>query len=352
MLMVIFLKKFSRNRKSKLKNEVQIKFLKRMDRLLTNGYSLLDALNTIAWDPELKPIAHNIISHVKKGSTIDEAFDQSNFHSVIVSHLYLVQLNNDLQLSIRNCITMFESRNHYIQKFKQVMRYPFLLLFIFLLLLLFIKNLILPSFLTLLQSSQQAFQTVQMSLIAIDLFITFLILCIILLPIGFYLWQNFKKHLPIEQQLKIYNKIPFYRSIIRMQTSFQFASNMQSLLKTGLSFKEIFSEMTSQKQLPIVAYYSKLMKEHLEKGLHLPNLISNLPMLDDQLTSFFESRTNAEALNRDLQMYVEILLEKIQENIMKAITIIQPTFFVIIATCIVSIYVILLWPLFQLMNTM
>lgn len=320
--------------------------------MLTNGYSLLEALNTITWDPELRPISEKIITLLKQGNTIDEAFDQTNFHTVIVSHLYFVQLNNDLQLCIRNCITMFESRNHYIQKFNQVMRYPFILLLIFLLLLLFIKNLILPSFLTLLQSSQQASQTINISLIIIDLFVTASIFCIIVLPIGFYFWQKFKRHWPIEQQLKLYNKIPFYRSIIRMQTSFQFASNMQSLLKTGLSFKEIFSEMTDQKQLPIVSYYSKLMKEHLEKGLHLPNLIDRLTMLDHQLTSFFENKTNAEELNRDLQMYAEMLLEKIEENIMKAITIVQPTFFVIIAICIVSIYVILLWPLFQLMNTM
>src|SRR5690625_5927579 len=57
----------------------QLYFLQRMERLLTNGYSLIETLEVIAWDRKLKQFAIKMKRTLQKGKPIDVAFEQLLF---------------------------------------------------------------------------------------------------------------------------------------------------------------------------------------------------------------------------------------------------------------------------------
>ncbi|MGJ9456956.1 competence type IV pilus assembly protein ComGB [Oceanobacillus sp. CF4.6] len=345
-----FLKRFSiRNRK--LNSDLQLRFLRLLHRLLTNGYSLLEALETIKWDKEMYQTTEVIITSLKEGSTIDVAFEKATFHPTITSYLYFVQGNGDLTGSIEKCATMYNHRIKYITKFQQVARYPLILFFAFMLLLYFIKTSILPSFQDLFQTSTEASLTVSLSIVIIELLGNTVSLLCAAFVIAVVIWNLTKHRLPIEKQIKVYRAIPIYRRFLKLQTSFHFAAHFSSLLKTGMSFREILQHMSKQQKLPIIAYYANQMTTELSRGLHIASLLTVFSFMENQLTAIFRKNADMHALEKDLTIYSELLMEEIQRKILKSITLIQPVFFLILASFIIFIYITLMWPMFQLMKT-
>ncbi|MGM8213489.1 competence type IV pilus assembly protein ComGB [Virgibacillus sp. W0430] len=337
---------------AKLHPDIQLRILTRLDRLIHNGYPLIEALESMAWENQLVEPTTAIINALKLGETIDTAFENARFHPTIISHLYFIRYNGDLRTCLRNCITMYSNRVQYVKKFKQVLQYPLFLFAIFFILMLFIKHSILPSFINLVQTSTAASYSVHLAIQLIDLLSTIFIAFMIGTLLSYLLWHVYKKKVPIEKQIKFYNAVPIYRTLTRLQTSFHFSIHMSMLFQTGLTMKEVLVHMETQTKLPIVSHYSHLMKNHLEKGLSVSIFVTELTMLDKQLATILQNKENLETLQRDLNTYADFLLEDLQEKVMRAIALTQPVFFIIIALFIVFIYAILMWPMFQLINTL
>lgn len=337
---------------NKLPEQIQLRFLKQLHRFLLKGYPLLEALEVIRWDKELEKTALEFIQLLKAGDPLDIVFEKTGFHHTICSFLYFIRANSNLNESIGKCAEMYEHRVKNVKKFKQILRYPFILLFIFLITIFFINQQILPSFQALLQSSPQAMNTINISVFIIDALQFFIIMMLTVFLLSFLVWQNIKKKIPVEQQLKLISRIPVYRSIIRTQTSFQMAAHFSSLIKAGLSLKEILKELSKQKKLQIIAYYAEMLTKDLNRGFHLSSLLSELSFIERPLAAIFHKNTDMYALEKDLNLYSEMLMEEMQRKTIQAITLIQPLFYILLAIFIIFIYISLMWPMFQLMNTL
>ncbi|MGP4107285.1 type II secretion system F family protein [Virgibacillus sp. L01] len=333
------------------KKEIQLRFLKRLERLLTNGYPLISALEIISWDKQLKPISTSVINSLKSGSTLDQALEKENFNPIITSYLYFVRANGNLQANIEKCISMYEQRVLYVKKFQEATRYPLILLFIFALLLYFVKQSVLPSFMDLFNNSTETTSTVMFSVILIDLLGRFLTVLALMTVLFLVIWQVIKHKVSIEKQIKFYRVIPIYYQYKRMQISFLFATHVSSLLKTGMSIREILSNISLQDKQPVLAHFASLMTKELSSGVYITSLLANLPLLDKQLSIIFQKNADVNALEKDLTIYAELQTEEIHRKTMKVITYMQPAFFIILAIFIIFIYVTLMWPMFQLIKT-
>ncbi|AIF43445.1 DNA segregation ATPase [Virgibacillus sp. SK37] len=351
--MVIFLRKIIMRfkKRDKIAPELQLIFIRRLHRLLINGYTLLDGLKIIKWDTQLSTTADDISLSLQNGYTIDEAFEKNHFHPIIIDYLSFVKSNGDLEGSIGKCVDMFSNRLKYTKKLRQIIRYPLVLLFIFSLLLIFIKQSVLPSFIDIFQTSEEASSTVIISMIIIEVIFSIAVLLFIFLVIMIVFWQFARHKFSIETRIVLYNKLPFYRTILRLQTSFQFATHFQTLLKTGMNYKDILLQMKQQEKQPIIAYYSGLLIGELSRGFYISSLLSQFSFLDKQLVAIFQKNNDSLELEKELSLYAEWLSESIQTKLMKSITYFQPLFFIIVACFIIFIYIILMWPMFQLITT-
>ncbi|ASN05247.1 competence type IV pilus assembly protein ComGB [Virgibacillus necropolis] len=350
--MDLFQKKFLiPSRRIKLKKETQLLYLSRLLRLLKNGYSLLDALDVMKWDNQMVEPTTIIVHALKNGNTLDEAFEQASFNQTITTYLYFVRVNGDIQASLEKCTEMFQQRIEFTAKFQQTIRYPLVLLVIFSILLYFVKNSILPSFSNLFSANNETSSTISLSLAIIDMFGTFIWISIISVFISLLIWKFIRHKISIQDQIKLYQRIPIYRNYKRIQTSFLFATHFSSLLKTGISIKDILTIMSNQKQLPILSYYSILMMNELNRGHHISYLLSQSFLLEKQIAHIFQKNADIHALEKDLKIYAGIITEELNHKVTKAITYIQPVFFVLLAGFIVLIYTTLMWPMFQLIKT-
>lgn len=342
--------KILKGNKKKIHYHRQLTFLKRLHRLLNNGYALLDALEVLAWDDQLNPIAQQLHHELINGKPLDEAFAAVHFHKLIVIYLYFVRINSDLITTIEKAIILFEQRIQAINKFHQVIRYPLLLLTVFCFLLLFIKLSVLPAYSEMFQMYTQSTNVVQMIIFVINLLTTAVVLVVALFICSVVIWNQYAKKLSVEERLRIYQKVPLWRNYITWQTSFYFATHVSILLKTGLSLKELLKFMAEQKELPIIAYYAGMMRHHLAQGYPLAELLLALPFIDAQIARLFQKNNERDFLEKDLATYADILFENIEKKMMRAITLLQPMLLTVLGTLIIFIYLSLMLPMFQLLN--
>lgn len=350
--MDLLLKKLIIFRKNKqLSIDLQLRFLHRLARLLKNGYPLLEALEIIKWDDKLSPISVKIIELLKNGYPIDQALEKVNFHSDISAYLYFVKNSGDLEENILKCVLIFEDKLNYIKKFKQTIRYPLILFIIFFILLTFLQQTVLPSFIDMFQLSDDSTSTISLSLTLVNLVINTVLFITILSSLIAGFWYLIKDRLTIQEKLKIYNRIPIYRTILTIQTSFLFSTHLSSLLKTGLPIKNILTILANQEKLPILSYYATRLTDELSQGIYINTLLEKLDFITPQLSVIFQKNVDSKALERDLSIYAEHLTEELNRKLVKLLVTIQPIFFVILACFIVFIYIALMWPMFQLIKT-
>src|SRR5690625_2567664 len=214
MRMVFYLtNRFKRNKKKLSVNE-QLRFIKRLYRLLKSGYSLIAALKMMQYDTGFKHKANKIKHLLMEGLTIDGAFDTVQFDSTIVSYLYFVRMNADLVTSFEKCINIFEQKIEYTNKLLRTLRYPIILIAIFIILLIVIKSIVLPSFLNLFQSNELSSSIVIHFILLIDYITSLFFILLIFICLLLFCFQFVKKKLPIETQLRIYERTPFIKRIL------------------------------------------------------------------------------------------------------------------------------------------
>lgn len=347
--MDIYLKSiFSKKKEQPPHLKVQIQFLKRLYQLLNNGYSLIDSLQLIQLERNLRSLTRPLKTMLVNGKSLGQALESLSFHPLITNFLKTVESSGNLKTHIKTTIKIAEQQNNYLNKIKEVIRYPLILSVFFLGLFIIINNIVLPSFETMLYTEQTRFFHHGISFIKITLISLSIVALLIM---GLYIFRGYlAKFLSIEKRIFLLSKIPYINYIASLHTSFLLSTQLSTLLDSGMTFKGAFLHLSRQGQMPIISYYSKLFIQQFEKGENLIELLQQLPLIDQQLAGLFQNAVNKKQLAQDLRMYEEILFDEIESSIVKLIQIIQPLFFVTLSIFIIFMYLSILWPMFNLIN--
>lgn len=344
-------KLFLINKSTALSLDEQNKFLIRLTRLLDQHYTLLDALVAMQWNRKWEKPAKDIIVTLKEGNSITTALEQAKFDSKIVSFLLFAMAHGDIRKALKQSIQLISQQLTLIRKFQKAIRYPLVLFIMFILLLFFIKTSVYPSFIQLFSSTAYTSDLTLFSMQLINVLFTIFTFGFLAICISFIYWTLVQKKLAIETKLKFYENIPFIKKIIRPQTTFLFSLHLSSLLQAGLSMKECFEILSKQQQLPLLSYYCDFLMQGLQRGQAISTILPSCTLLEHDISAIFQKNVTNDMLIKDLKMYADFLIELIEIKVKKIIDRIQPIFFVVMALSIIFIYLSLLLPMFQLINT-
>src|SRR5690625_353131 len=168
--MAFYLKNKLLNLKQKKLTEVeQSYFLERLHRFLSHGYSLLESLEKMEIDSNLKIIAQDFSQLLKNGISIEEVFKKLNFHPTIITYMSFVKANNNLLETIEKCKEMYNYRVENVKKIKQTIKYPVVLFTFFFVILILIKQFVLPSFTNFFLADSDSAKSVIYSIMFIDI---------------------------------------------------------------------------------------------------------------------------------------------------------------------------------------
>ncbi|HHU19499.1 MAG TPA: hypothetical protein GXZ58_04530 [Bacilli bacterium] len=349
--MVTHLARSLKKNKSRLSINEQTLFLEKLAQLLEQDYSILDALQILKWHRNWSHTIDQLINELKNGRKFDQILQELQFDQQIVSFIYFALQHGNLIAAIQRSVLFVKQQLQLFDKFKQAIRYPIVLLVSFLVVLFFIDLYVYPAFLQLYSTQSQPSLMLFISMRTVSIFFSILYMSMIVCVITGIVLTVMKHKITIQHKVAVINFIPLTAKLAKKYCSLTFAIHLSSLLKTDLSFKNCLTLIINHNHDTLLSYYCTQLLADLNQGVRLTQAIRNRNYFDDQLIFIFDNQTNHLIMKRDLETYSTLLLEQAQSFILKIIKVIQPTVLIIIGISVVLIYLSILLPMLQLIQT-
>lgn len=336
----------------RLKNQAQ--FIRRLCVLIQEGYLFAQAVSML--------LPHHVEKHEEVQQFVDEALRQGKgvigvFETLQLAKHHLVAItiaeNNGhlieaLNAVAKQMILSQETKN----KLIKLLFYPVvLIMFLFLLFLVF-RTFFFPNIEKMVTS--RTTETAEQTSIAISKLLLHvpdaLVLIVIGISCGSIICLRLLSRQSIARQLHIFLKIPFIHSYFRLTITKQFAAYLGSLLQSGFSLQASLQILEEQQFQPYVQYLASRIKERVTFGDTLTQAVIFLTVWHNDFATFVEHGEQSGYLGRELSLYSDLLLEKQEHQLQTMLAFVQPTFFVVIALCIVAAYVSLLLPIYQMIE--
>ncbi|KYG38981.1 competence protein ComG [Bacillus gaemokensis] len=332
----------------------QVLLLKRLGELIEKGYSLLQALEFLQFQltPQKRLQLQCITEELKNGQSLHDAFHQLMFHPDILSYLFYAQRHGDVSFALKQGSVLLHRKDKYQKDMMKVLRYPIFLSF-FLIGILAVFNLVLlPQFETLYSSmrtsstsfADQIMTFMQILPYMIGGFFLFIVL-------GACMYVFYLQKLPPIQRVNIMIRIPLIKTFLILTNSHYLSVQLSGLLQGGLSVLEALTLMIEQKHHPFFQYEAVRIEERLIAGEQLDSIIMKSGYYESELSYVIAHGQVNGGLATELGDYSELTVEKMEGKINRILVVIQPFLFTCIGIIVVLMYLAMIMPMFQMMNS-
>ncbi|PKR78981.1 hypothetical protein CEY16_04300 [Halalkalibacillus sediminis] len=335
--------------KRPLKLQLQVQFLDRLSKLLIKNYSIKHALEFMVYDPQLGRIAEQFIVRLRSGESLDSCFKESKFQPSVVTFLYFSKESGKLPDHITNCTRILNMRMHFQKKLKEILTYPLFLLGMSLIIFFAISTNLLPLYSSAFNSfnDKNSFSFFQQLVQTVNFILVYgTILSLLIISIAIIIF--YKSHL--ERKMIILNQIPIARKFASLFFSSQLAYHLSSLLQSGLTIKESLQIMSNQNESSLMRLYANEAWDHLSQGTSLYHSFKDLLLIEPDMKHLILRSEAQGTLNEDLNTYSVLILDAIEDRIRRLIVMVQPILYSVLGIFIIFIYVLTLYPMFQMMN--
>ncbi|MET3684286.1 type II secretory pathway component PulF [Alkalibacillus flavidus] len=327
----------------------QVDFLNRLTKLLNHHFTLRRSLEFMLYDPKFSDLAEDLVNRLQQGQSIDQSFRDMNFHPMINAFLYFSSESGHMTEQLIQCHNMLKLRLDFQKKAKDITKYPLILLTFSLVIFFCMSLFLLPIYNETLNSFSEGSSYVWFNLF-VSIFQTIIVAGIPLLFVVMIISILIYRRLPIDQQLTVLERAPFIRRIVQLSTTAQFAFHLGAILHNGKTVKSSLLIMSEQTDLRIISHYAKLMLQQLKQGQTLPQSAQDIPLIEPDFKRLIHHSLQQGSLNNDLKAYASIALSSLEERTRKLIMTLQPILYSLLAIMIVIVYVLTLFPMFQLIN--
>ncbi|KOP70479.1 chromosome partitioning protein ParA [Lysinibacillus sp. FJAT-14745] len=331
----------------------QARFFSRLSVLMQEGYLFPQAISIL--------LPHHIEGHEEIQKLINEKLRQGVGVSGIFEALQLPKHHLVAIIVAENNGGMIETLKGVAQqmalsettkkKLMKLLLYPIVLIIFLLLLFLVFRTIFFPNIEKMVTSRTVGTEEAGIALSKVLLhFPDALIVAGIAVICSIFIFHLYLKRRPIARQLNIILNTPLIRIYIRMSLTRQFAAYLGSLLQSGFSLQASLQILEEQRLQPFLQYLARCLKERVVFGDTLTQAVHLMTVWQKDFSIFVEHGEQSGYLGKELVLYSELLTEKQEQLLHKILAFVQPTFFIIIAMCIVAAYVSLLLPIYHMIE--
>jgi len=341
------------NRNAKWSVQEQASFLKRVGELLSRGYPLAEAIDSLSFylDPKKQGEVKGCLVNLREGHPFYRILSDLNFNKDLVNYVYFAEQHGGLADAIIEGSVMVLRRNADYQRLKGLLSYPLFLIFLTILLFYFINKALLPRFSSLYQNMDvepTLFTKILSSFgMYVPLFI-FLLFLISVCGIAYYL-VVFRKYGVLEQRERLI-RLPIAGEFLKLLYSHFFTTQLSYLLSSGMSVIEALHIFEQNKQSPFSAELGSEIKESLSNGQELDRVIFAYPFFEDELGRIIRHGQENGRLDKELYFYSRYCLTLLEEKTRRSMKMIQPALYSMIGILIVALYLAILLPMFKLIQ--
>ncbi|RLQ98244.1 competence type IV pilus assembly protein ComGB [Falsibacillus albus] len=343
----------STKNKKRITPKKQGDVLIQMSELLEHGFTLNEALSFLGkLHTALEGRLQNVIQHLYDGVPLNDAFFREGFDFNVCTQIYFAEKNGTLIIALKESGRYLNQREKDRQKLLNLLQYPFFLFLTLMVIILLMKTILFPRFHTLYTSmGYEPSKGMSMYLASIQnapRFFVVIILASLLIAVIFHLIiRNWK---PIAKA-NFFSRLPYFGTHYKLVTSFFFSREWGFILSSGFSINEGLDIMKSQNHHRLLKEISQLINQQLMLGKSFSDALSEMSIFDEDMAMVAKHGEKNGMLEQELLFYSKYCLSSEREKIEKGLKLIQPLTFLIIGCFIVSIYLSILLPMFEAMET-
>ncbi|GAB0170573.1 competence type IV pilus assembly protein ComGB [Lysinibacillus sp. CTST325] len=331
----------------------QAHFFSRLSVLMEEGYLFPQAISIL--------LPHHIEAHEEIQKLVNEKLRQGVgvlgvFEALQISKQHLVAItvaenNGHMIETLKGVAKQMALSESTKKKLMKLLLYPVVLIIFLMLLFLVFRTILYPNIEKMVTSRTTGTEETSIALSKVLLhFPDALIVVGIAVICSIFFFHLYLKRRTIAHRLNIILKTPLIRIYIRMSLTRQFAAYLGSLLQSGFSLQASLQILEEQRHQPFLQYLARCIKERVVFGDTLTQAIHLMTVWQMDFSTFVEHGEQSGYLGKELVLYSELLTEKQEQLLHKILAFVQPTFFIIIAICIVAAYVSLLLPIYHMIE--
>lgn len=331
----------------------QAKFFERLSILLQEGYVFSDAIKILLPHHVIavQAVEQKIDDILRNGKGVIEVLASLNVPRKHLVTIAVAEQNGNMQEAFLRISQQLAQTELLKKQLQQLLVYPVSLLFFLVLMFAAFRTYFFPRVerMVTARATETGLQSLQLSRILLRvpdmLVITFIfVLCLFLLTIFYIRKQS------TEKQIYMQNKLPLWRYFFKLSMSRHFARHLGNLLQSGFSLQASIRVLHEQNYHRYVQFAAQRLYDKVKEGDSLSQAIAVQIYWLDDFASFVRHGEYSGFLGKELILYSDLLDEKRIALIRKSLSIVQPTFFIIIAGCIVAAYLSLLLPIYNMVE--
>ncbi|GKV64601.1 MULTISPECIES: competence type IV pilus assembly protein ComGB [unclassified Sporosarcina] len=339
-------------RKQKLEKPAE--FLQRLSILLQEGYTFHEGLILIlpyhTKDYEEKLI--QVENELKMGYGVSYILKSLGFSNSMMLPIVIAEVDGNLIRALHEVSARVSRSHEKKQQLKKLMAYPAVLFTFLLLLLVAFRQFFLPNFeaLTILRSNEQS-GIVQYLPKLVSSIPDLLLIVLIISTVAIITLNLWMKKMTAAEKLKRLLKVPVAGLFYSEMKTKDLASELGSLLQSGLSLQSALNVLHEQEEDLILAEITRQLSTHVIYGEPLHEAIRLTDGLSGRLADFAKHGADSGYLPKELLIYSEHTNDLLEERLNRWLAILQPALFGILAVCILLAYLAILLPVYRMIDT-
>lgn len=332
----------------------QIDLLQRLHDLLQHGFTLSESFKFLLQHIKIKSpkLISLINTRLDQGAQCYEILLLLKYPKIIIMLIYFSELFSELTSTLPHAKDYLIRNNKAKQQLIRTLQYPLLLITIFIGMLIILNHTIIPEFQALYNSFDIEISKTQLILSSILIYLPKTLLIITLNCLIFsYLFYKITKKLSINLKYRIILKIPILRTFFKFYKTYRLSTEFALFYKNGVTLQSIVDIYFKQKNDTYLIYLARKLATGSQSGHKLSEILKKISYFEEGLINFIEEGEKTGKLDIELKLYSEIIFTKIERYLQLLIKFIQPTIFIMLGILIISLYLVIMLPMFDLMQT-
>ena len=331
----------------------QARFLKRTGELLSRGYSLAEAIESMTFYLDLKRKAEvrKSLEKLREGFPLYLILEELNFKRDLVSYVYFAEQHGGLARTLTEGSDMVIKRDADYQRLKRLAAYPLLLLMLTFSLFFFVNRILLPKFNSLFLDMNLAPNIFIKTIGAAASFLPNLlyVLLSLLTLLAIFYFSSFKNIHPMKQKMMLV-RLPISGKFVRLLYSHYFSVQLSYLFSGGLSVLAALKVFEQNVHEPFAREIGKDLISKLAAGQDFGKAVGEYLFFEAELPRIIKHGQENGKLDQELYFYSRHCLKELEEKSEKAMKTVQPILYSFIGLLVVSLYLAILLPMFQMMK--
>lgn len=315
----------------------------------------LDILRKQIENKKLRSAIDDISKDVQKGQELSQSMKKYKnvFPQLLIHMIEVGEVSGNLDVIIDKMALHYEKESKIQNQIKSAMIYPIILGVASVLVLFFLLIFVMPSFVTMFETSGVELPRPTRALISLSNFvINYWYIILILIFLLFSLLRAMSKSSKGRLLLDILKtKIPIVNRATEKIVSSRFASTLSILLSSGISLIEALEIVSKVVRNKIVENGLIITSEELRKGVELAEPLQRINFFPPLVVSTIKVGEYSGTLDDILEKLADFYDSEVETAIKSLIAVLEPLMIIIMAVLVGSIVIAMVLPMFEIGQT-